>query len=234
MSKYSRIEFDFPDINRAYVNASGKQNYSLPHIIEGNKKMYARIKNELGNIITKWSDVFELSDEVLTSFIATESGGTNAPKNKYNAIGYTQATPITVFECVTKWSINVGSPLPLEAKEILSKNIPTWTKWVKDKYKDGDANYVKLVEALPNTEFNIAMGALIIRYLLEAYSKDGVSPLNKIMVSYNRGYFSTKNIVKGNITSTQMMKLNLGVEAKSYLLKMLGRYGFISIAYKKV
>jgi hypothetical protein len=78
------------------------------------------------------------------------------------------------------------------------------------------------------------MGALIIRYLLEAYSKDGVSPLNKIMVSYNRGYFSTKNIVKGNITSTQMMKLNLGVEAKSYLLKMLGRYGFISIAYKKV
>jgi hypothetical protein len=235
MAKYSRIEFNFPDINRAYINASGTEDYSKPNIIAGNKKTANSIKNVLGKFISKWSEIFELSDEILISFIATESGGKNAPRNKFNAIGYTQSTPISVFESVTKWQSMVGSVLPSEAKDILSKNIPNWTKWVKNVYKDGDANYLNLVTALSSdAEFNVAMGALQIRWLLEAYDKDGGSPLNKVMVSYNRGYPSTKNIVKGNFTSAQMMKLNLGIEAKSYLLKMLGRYGFLSITYGKV
>jgi hypothetical protein len=234
MAKYSKIEFDFPDINRSYVDKSGKENYSLPNILLGNKKTVEKIKKNLGGFITNWSNIFELSDEILISFIATESTGNNAPKNSFNAIGYTQSTPISVFESVTKWEKVVGSPLPKEAKEILSKNIPTWTKWVRDKYSTGDSNHNKLVQALPNAEFNIAMGALQIRWLLEAYSKDLGSPLNKVMVSYNRGYPSTKNLVKGNVTTTEMMKLNLGAEAKGYLLKMLGRYGFLSIAYEKV
>jgi hypothetical protein len=234
MALYSRIEFDFPDINRAYIQKNGGENYSLPNIISQNKKTITLIKNNLGDLITKWSNIFELSDEVLISFIATESTGKNAPENRYNAIGYTQSTPISVFESVTKWQSIVGKPLPVEAKEILSKNIPSWTKWVRDKYKVGDINHNNLAEALPNPEFNVAMGALQIRWLLEAYKNDGVSPLNKVMVSYNRGYSSTKNLVKGNVNTVEMMKLNLGIEAKSYLLKMLGRYGFISLAYGKL
>lgn len=234
MAKYSRIEFNFPDINRAFINQNGSENYSLPNVISQNKKTIASIKDNLGDIISKWSNIFELSDEILISFIATESTGKNAPKNRYDAIGYTQSTPISVFEGVTKWQSTVGSPLPSEAKAILSKNIPTWTKWVKDVYEKGDANHNNLVKALSNPEFNIAMGALQIRWLLEAFNSDGGSPLNKVMVSYNRGYSSTKNLVKGNVTTEQMMKLKLGVEAKSYLLKMLGRYGFISMAYGKV
>lgn len=234
MALYSRIEFDFPDINRAYINQSGGENYSLPNTISQNKKTIELIKNNIGNFITKWSNVFELSDEVLISFIATESTGKNSPKNKFNAIGYTQSTPISVFESVTKWESMVGKPLPTEAKEILSKNIPSWTKWVRDKYEVGDVNHNNLVKALPNPEFNIAMGALQIRWLLEAFNNNGVSPLNKVMVSYNRGYSSTKNLVKGNVNTVQMMKLSLGIEAKSYLLKMLGRYGFISLAYGKL
>lgn len=234
MALYSRLEFDFPDIDRAYINQSGGENYSSPNIISQNKKTIESIKSNLGDFVTKWSNVFELSDEILISFIATESTGKNAPKNKFNAIGYTQSTPISVFESVTKWQIMVGKPLPAEAKEILSKNIPSWTKWVRDVYKVGDANHNNLVKTLPNPEFNVAMGALQIRWLLEAYKNDGNSPLNKVMVSYNRGYSSTKNLVKGNVTTAQMMKLSLGIEAKSYLLKMLGRYGFISLAYGKV
>jgi len=234
MAKYSKIDFNFPDINRAYVNQGGGENYSSANTILQNKNTVALIKSTIGDFVSKWSNIFELSDEILISFIATESTGKNAPRNSFNAIGYTQSTPISVFESVTKWDSMVGSPLPPEAKAILSKNIPTWTSWKKDVYKDGDANYAKLVKALPNPEFNVAMGALQIRWLLEAYDKDGGSPLNKVMVSYNRGYPSTKNKVKGNITSTQMMKLSLGIEAKAYLLKMLGRYGFLSITYGKV
>ena len=38
-----------------------------------------------GNYIAKWGKVFEVDDSIITGFIATESGGVNVGKNKYDA-----------------------------------------------------------------------------------------------------------------------------------------------------
>jgi soluble lytic murein transglycosylase-like protein len=231
MAKYSKILINVPDLNRAYIQGTYK--YSSPSVILDNGKVISSIKANLTPIISTWGKEFEIDNEILIGFIATESGGKNAPKNQFNAIGYMQATPITVFEVITKWNDKVSVPLSAQTKALLAKNVPNYTKWKRDEYSVGDANHNAILKALANPEFNIAMGAATIRWMLEAFNNDGGSPLNKVMVAYNRGYSSTKNLVKGDITSEKMMKLSLGKEAKAYILKMLGRYGFLDLMFNK-
>jgi soluble lytic murein transglycosylase-like protein len=125
----------------------------------------------------------------------------------------------------------VSVPLSSKTKEVLQRYTPSYRTWSSAKTPtQAQLNEIKTASA--NAEFNIAMGTAIIRWLLEAYSKEGDSPLNKVMVSYNMGYYGAKNKIKGNMTSQQMLAVKgLGIESKSYLLKMLGRYGFLDLLF---
>ena len=52
------------------------------------------------------------------------------------------------------------------------------------------------------------------------------------MVSYNSGYYGTRNKIKGN-PSTESLVVNksLAIESRSYLLKMLGKNGFVQLYF---
>lgn len=229
MGNYSKITYIVPDLNRSYVNGSVK--YSSPNVIKANKKMAEDIKQNLGSLITKWGSEFEIDNEILTAFIATESAGKNAPSNAYSATGYMQVTPVGIYETITKWNNMVSVPLSAQTKAVLAKYVPNYKSWSSNKTPtSSQLNEIKT--ASKNPDFNIAMGTAMIRWLLEAYSKEGDSPLNKVMVSYNIGYYGARNKIKGNMTSQQMLAIKgLGVEPKAYLLKMLGRYGFLDILF---
>lgn len=230
MGKYSKITYVVPDLNRSYVNGSIK--YSSPNVISANRKMADNIKVNLGTLINKWGTEFEIDDEILIGFIATESGGKNAPSNRYDATGYMQVTPNTVYEVITKWNNMVSVPLSAQTKALLLKHTPSYKSWSANKTPT-NAQLNEIKSASKNAEFNIAMGTATLRWLLEAYSKEGDSPLNKVMVSYNMGYYGAKNKIKGNMTSAEMLAVKgLGIEPKSYLLKMLGRYGFLDLLFK--
>jgi hypothetical protein len=229
MGNYSKITYIVPDINRSYVTGSVK--YSSPNVIKANRIMAKDIKLKLGSLISKWGTEFEVDEEILVGFIATESGGENSAPNAYNATGYMQITPVSVYETITKWNNMVSVPLSEKTKEVLLKYTPNYKKWSSSKTPTtSQLNEIKT--ASRNADFNIAMGTAIIRWLLEAYSKEGDSPLNKVMVSYNIGYYGARNKIKGNMTSQQMLATKgLGVEPKAYLLKMLGRYGFLDLLF---
>lgn len=230
MTKYSKIKVNVPDINRSYVNGATYK-YSSGNVIQQNKKTIESVRVNLSEIISKWGTEFEVDNDIIVGFICTESTGKNAPKNAYNAIGYMQATPISVYETITKWNDKVNIPLSFQTKSLLAKHVPSYTKWKRDVFEVGDSNSDALVKALKDPEFNIAMGTAVIRWLLEAFKEGSESPLNKVMVAYNRGYSSSKNILKGSIDSEKMLKLKIGIEPKSYLLKMLGRYGFLDLMF---
>ena len=232
MARYSKILINVPDVNRAYVQGSYK--YSSPNVIADNKQVISNIQSNLGSIISKYGAEFEIDDEILIGFIATESGGKNAPSNQYDATGYMQITPVSVYETITKWEQQVGSPLPPNAKAVLKKYIPSSITW--DKNTDASSSTLNSIKtAAKNADFNIAMGSAMIRWMLEAFSTDSnTSYLNKVMIGYNMGYYNAKNRLLGDLTSDQILAIRgLGAEPKAYILKMLGVYGFLDLMFNR-
>jgi soluble lytic murein transglycosylase-like protein len=82
-------------------------------------------------------------------------------------------------------------------------------------------------------------GTTILRWLLERFTTllSG-GQLNKAMVAYNAGAY-TKSISKGTkaildpIDSTTLSQMaSVPAESRAYLVKMLGKDGFLSLIYK--
>jgi hypothetical protein len=232
MSKYTKLEVKVPDINRTYV--SGAYNYSKPETIMANNAMMNTIYRDYGKFINKWGTEFEVDNSILVGFIATESGGVNAPPNRFDATGLMQMTPLTVYEILSKWEKIVGSPLSKTANTFFTKAIPSIKK-IDANTEITTAIKSEISNALKsNLEFNIAIGTANIRWLLEAFKADDKAYINKVMVSYNSGYYASKNKVKGVVTTTQLVNNKLfPLESRGYLLKMLGVNGFLDLWFKK-
>jgi hypothetical protein len=98
----------------------------------------------------------------------------------------------------------------------------------------------RLLTLLQNdANFNIMAGTSILRWLLERFSSPLTGgQLNKAMVAYNAGAY-TRAISTGTkanktpIDSTTLSRNpQVPAESRAYLLKMLGRDGFLSLIYK--
>lgn len=232
MSKYTKLDLKVPDINRTYV--SGTYNYSKPETITANKAMMDKIYKDYGKFINKWGVEFEVDDSIITGFIATESGGINVPPNSFGATGLMQMTPETVWEILSKWEKIVGTPLSKNATTFFNKVIPSSKKYDPNVLPTSSVK-AEISNALKsNVEFNIAIGTANIRWLLEAFKDDSRVHINKVMVSYNSGYYASRNKVKGAVTTTQLVNNKaFTLESRGYLLKMLGVNGFLDLWFKK-
>ena len=232
MGKYTTVAIKVPDVNRSFTQGSYK--YSDPAVAKANKAVLDKIYAELGTFITKWGIEFEVDDSIIAGFIATESGGKNAPPNKYDATGLMQVTPNSVWEILVKWQVMVNSPLSAKATSFFNKAIPS-SKNFNANTLPSSAVKSEIRKALQNNpEFNIAIGTATLRWLLEAFKDGNVASINKVMVSYNAGYYSMRNKVKGVMTTQQLINnKSIPVESRGYLLKMLGVNGFLDLWFKK-
>ena len=232
MSKYTKLDAKVPDINRTYN--SGAYNYSKPETITANSAMMNKIYKDYGKFINKWGVEFEVDDSILVGFIATESGGVNAPPNSFGATGLMQMTPLTVYEIISKWEKIVGTPLSKTTLAFFTKAIPSIKK-IDANTEITTAIKSEISNALKsNVEFNIAIGTANIRWLLEAFKADGKAYINKVMISYNAGYYTSKGNLKGVVTTTQLVNNKaFPLESRGYLLKMLGVNGFLDLWFKK-
>jgi soluble lytic murein transglycosylase-like protein len=235
MGKFSDIKITLPDIKKQFV--SGSIDYSNKAVKQSNVKTIQSINANYGSLIKYWSNVFEIPYGIIIGFIATESGGKMVKPNKYMATGLMQVTPSAIYECVTKWSNEVDSPLPMEAINEINKKVPELlrkaplTSTLK-------AKILSLLEK--DAAFNIMAGTLVIRWLLERFASPIYGgQINKAMVSYNAGAY-TKALVSGGkaittpIDSTLLAtNLKVPVESRSYLYKMLGVDGFLSLIYQQ-
>jgi len=231
MGKYTKVEIKVPDVNRVYVQGSYK--YSDGVTIKANKQVLDTIIKNYGTKINTWGVEFEIDDSIIAGFIATESGGENTPPNKYDATGLMQMTPNSVWETLVKWKNIVGSPLSAKATSFFNKAIPS-SKNFDSNILPSSAVKKEILSALKNNpEFNIAIGTATLRWLLEAFKNGDVANINKVMVSYNAGYYAMRNLVKGNPSTEQLLKnKKIPIESRSYLLKMLGVSGFLDLWFK--
>jgi soluble lytic murein transglycosylase-like protein len=231
MGKYTKIEFKVPDVNRSF--AQGTYKYSDQSVIMANTALLNKIVGSYSRQINTWGEEFEIDNSIIASFIATESGGKNTPPNKYNATGLMQVTPNSVWETIAKWQVMVDSPLSEKAKSFFNKAIPL-SKNFNPNTLPSSAVKNQILKALQdNPEFNIAIGVALLRWLLEAFKDGNTTHLNKVMVSYNAGYYSMRNKVKGKLTTAELLNnKTIPFESRAYLLKMLGVNGFLDLWFK--
>lgn len=224
--KYTLLQFNIPDLNRTFV--SGAENYGLSHIINGNINMLKEIEKDYGTIVKKWSEVFELDIEIINSFIATESGGKNRPANKFGATGPMQMTVNAVAESVVKWKAVVKSNLPTEAINFLNKKASFMTKLTSEILTATNKTKVKVL--LTDEEFNIMIGCLYLRWLIERFKF-----FNKVMVAYNAGPYNSTLLSYGkqNVSSEALViNKSIPIESRNYIVKMLGVNGFMDLMLK--
>lgn len=228
---YSKIIIKYPDVNRAYAQ-SKTVNYSQPNVIIANLNLLKSIYSTNRNAINKYGKIFDIDNSIIASFIVTESGGLDAPPNEFGATGIMQMTSPTVWEILSKWKSIVGTDLPNEAKVYFDKVLPESKNFNPNVLPSSTlkSKITKLLQS--NREFSIAIGVANLRWLLEAYSNNLTSPINKVMVSYNAGYYGMRNKVKGSPTTESLiLNKSIPLESRSYLLKMLGKNGFVQLYF---
>jgi hypothetical protein len=224
MSKFTKIVQTVPDINRCFV--LGNENYSLPNIKAGNMKTINKINSNYGQIIEKWSDVFQIDKEVIIAFIATESSGNNvSPKPNFGPVGLMQISVAPVSESIVKFKQVTNFTLPSEAINYLNKVASFLTKLKSEILSNQNKERVR--NLLTDPEFNIFCGIMHIRWLLEKYEF-----LNKTVVAYNTSAYNQNLKIYGkNKVETSVLVNNkkFPLETRSYLLKFLGRDGFLDL-----
>ncbi len=226
---YTKFDFTVPQLNNYYVQKGGID-YSKSHIIESHKKMIQDVDKNYGKIIDKWADVFDIDRGIIISFICTESGGKNAPRNGAGAIGLMQVTAPTAYEIIAKWGTQVKVPLSSQTKTFLKSKVSTTSSWSSNRIMT-TADKTQILSALTNVEYNIAVGTATIRWMIEAFAKIGVGGLDKVMVAYNAGYYGMRNRVK-SLTAEQIVNnKSLPIESRAYVLKMMGVNGFMDLYY---
>lgn len=228
---YSNLNIQkVPAINKIFRQKNSNFSYDQKHIIEAHKKMINDVDKNYGKIIDKWADVFQIDKGVIISFICTESGGKNAPANRFDATGLMQVTPNTVYEVITKWNNMVKVPLSTSTKSFFNTKVSTTNKWSSNR-TPSSAETQQILSALSDVEYNIAIGTATIRWMLEAFNKIGSGTLDKVMVAYNAGFYGTRNIIKNQTIQEIESNTKLQKETRAYILKMLGVHGFMDLYY---
>lgn len=230
MTKFKKIEQNVPDLNRTFV--SGNINYSKAATKNGNISIIKSINNSYLNSIEKWGKVFEIDTEVIISFIATESGGKNTKPNQFLATGLMQVTPNAVAECLPKFRIVTGQSFTSDTINYLNKK-GSFLLQLKRDVPLSATNRTKILNLLEtDSEFNIMIGTMYLRFLLQMFSDANTAFLNKAMIAYNAGAYNAalRSYGKAAVKSdTLVNNKKLPLESRSYVLKMLGVDGFLDL-----
>lgn len=233
---FTKIKIKVPDLPTQF-RGSGID-YSAPATKQANAQMIREIKANYGAIITRWGTLFEIPDGVIIAFIATESGGRMLAPNKFKATGLMQVTPDALWESVRKFQATTKRPLPETARVELNRQVP---QIFTSRAAEPDATTSNRILSLlqRDANFNIMAGTIVLRWLLERFSTSITGgQLNKAMVAYNAGaYTRSLNVGTSPITApidTLILATNriVPLESRSYLYKMMGKDGFLSLIYK--
>lgn len=237
---FTKLTIQLPDIRNSF--RSGSYDYSNATTKTQNVNLIKNINSRYGSLTRYWGQVFDIPSGVIIGFIATESGGQMLAPNKYLATGLMQVTPAALFDCARKWGTEVKiAPLPVQAVNGLKQKIPNF-------FTATSLSAVQsriLVNLQSDANFNIMAGTIVLRWLIERFSIQlGQGQLNKAMVAYNAGAYRDVlttakdafgediNITKIPVDSTTLAtNRRVPIESRNYLLKMLGKDGFLELIY---
>ena len=235
MGTFTKLD-DFNISDLPYRFVFGKEDYSSSNVRQANVNTLINIKANYGKSIAKWSNVFELGEPMLSSFIAVESSGKMVGKNGAGAIGLTQVTAVLVRESVSKFKTITKSDLPKEAVTSIKSKAPFLLSLTPNNQDLSSSNISKLESLLKSdSDFNILMGALGLRWGLEITKALDKTYLQKGIIAYNQSAYGDISRYKNKNVSTLTLFKDKGIpkETRNYLVKILGIDGFLELYAKE-
>ena len=215
-----------PDIQLPFINKAYYQSKDLSN----NSKVLAQIKIDYGTIITSISAITKVPEKLIYAMIFIESQG-KANVVSGRAIGlmqvdYTSAGDIIFFE-------NKQKRLGDAEKTILRKYLGSRLdcilsmKYMGHKLKcNNNLGYVFTKIDLLKPELNILVGAIYLGILLDEHVENNVVRLDKIVLRYNKGFFT--KFPKGATKETVYNSANS--VSQTYIKKLAGINSVLSIA----
>ena len=215
-----------PDIQLPFINKA----YYQSKDISNNSKVLAQVKADYGSIITSISAITKVPEKLIYAMIFIESQG-KANVVSGRAIGlmqvdYSSAGDIIFFE-------NKQNRLGDAEKAILRKYLGSRLdcilsmKYMGQKLKcNNNIGYVFTKTDLLKPELNILVGAIYLGILLDEHVENNVVRLDKIVLRYNKGFFT--KFPKGVTKETVYNSAN--AISQTYIKKLAGINSVLSIA----
>jgi len=232
MSQVTQILLVAPQINYPFTTSKGS--YSTAGIKDGNIRILSSIKNNYGDYLLKFGELFQIPAALIAAFIATESSGVNVGANKYQATGLMQITPGAFFETLTRRlkTEDIG-----DQQILLIKRYAPFLNFSSTQMKSNLSSVENsLIAAFKQPEFNIYAGCLYLDFLLDRFAINGIAEINKALVGYNAGpYLKILSANIGIALDSGNLSKNILVpkESRAYLVKILGIDGFLDLILKQ-
>lgn len=239
---FSKVKVTVPDVDRPFI--SGTYDYSNKSVKDANIKMMKSIKDKYFSSIQKYGKALDIPDGVIISFIASESGGipvqVSNPSGaaKYDVWGIMAISPSAFYDAIAKWSSHVKTEeIPEVVKTKIQEKVPGLLKNLSVYPAEVIRNAFK-----NDQDFNIMAGCVVLRWLFERFNVLGVTLFNKAIVSYNAGLYQSFLVSEGSKTKPNLTPVDtvamvsdkkVPLESRSYLLKVLGKDGFMDLYYKQ-
>ena len=205
-----------------------KSFYSVADSVANKKLVQTKIRPKYAALISAASKNSGIPTVVLESFIAIESGGN--PNAGSSAVGLMQIGAAGASDAIVKEKQKGRMSVGEEA--IMKKHLgSTYDKTIKG-LKKGQMSAGTWVgkSILYSPEFNIAVGAMYLKQLIDEFTtKDGVR-MDKVVAIYNTGRYSStaKKIIPSKKTATELIK-EMPTITRSYVLKLVGENGMLDI-----
>ncbi len=215
------------DIKLPAIDKEFYPNSAVPQ----NQKVINSIKSQYGTIISNVSNITNVREDIIISFIFIESAGQSNVVSGAGACGLMQLTPDAATNAIF-YEYSKKRLLPTE-QALITKHIGTnrftcitKMRYFSDKLPcNNNTGRVITKEDLLNPEFNILMGAMLLGQLIDQETNNGVLRMDKVVIRYNKGYFSKP---KGDTIAETIS--SVPTETKMYVYKLLGTNGILSIA----
>lgn len=236
MAKYTKLEtIKSPSMDIYYSAGS----YEKEHVKKQNISILNNIKTKFGKYIDKWGKILEIDSYVIAGFIAVESGGKeNIGRNSSDATGLCQVTRVNIREVIPKFKSVTKHDIPEEIKTYLKTKAPFLlaSNFMSTQQLSSD-NMSKLNQLLQyDEEFNILMGAMALRWLMEFLKLNNEASLAKVILGYNQSAYGRVQKYKKMVVTTEELYRDTKAggtkapkETRDYIAKLMGKFGFIQL-----
>jgi soluble lytic murein transglycosylase-like protein len=187
------------------------------------------IKSKYGAFVNQSARLSNVLPEIIISTIAIESAGDKNAVSASGARGLMQLIPSSANDILIME--NVKQRLTDGEKAVLRKRMGSrLDQLLKMKYlgdpkaNAGKINFVTAAD-LSDPEFNIQVGTIFLGLLIDEEKEGGTTRLDRVVVRYNKGYFSKMDrskTVEQNLATAK-------AETKAYILKMGGLNGTMDL-----
>lgn len=188
------------------------------------------IRAKYGKIINNISKITGLNPQIIESFIFIESAGDEKAKTPYAyglmQVGLATASDALVYE---KSSGRLSAEEDSIVKKYLGNRYSKLNNLKKNQKSIGSTTFVTPAD-LFNPEFNILLGSIIVKQLVDEFTENGNPRLDKVVVIYNTGRFSKPAKLaikhKGD-TDSLLAKIPRG--QGDYIRKLIGKNSLLDI-----